>query len=197
MVETVKFIMSQVDHRLLENARKVTTKVSTFWADFKAFVNKGSIVDVAVGLILASAFGAVVNSFVDDILSPIIGLIAAKNLNNAYLPIKCPESLNISCTDIFLVTKTYPTLEMAHAVGIVTWNYGSFIQNLINFLIKSGMLYLIIKGFAIAHSLRSKKTAETQKECLYCLQKIHIKACKCSFCGSVVDKMILSEIHVD
>lgn len=186
-----------VDHRLLDNARKVTQNVSSVWTDFKTFINKGSIVDVAVGLILASAFGSVTNSFVDDILSPIIGLIAAKNLNNAYIPIKCPQQINISCTDVFLVTKTYPTLDAAHAVGIVTWNYGSFIQNVINFIIKSGFLYLIIKGFAVASSLRRKQKAETEKECLFCRQKIHINACKCSFCGSIVDKLILSEIHID
>jgi large conductance mechanosensitive channel len=190
--------MSRVDHQLLlENAKKVTNNVSSVWNDFKTFVNKGSIVDVAVGLIMASAFGAVANSFVDDILSPVIGLIAAKNLNNAYLPIKCPEALNISCSDVFLITRTYPTLELAHAVGIVTWNYGNFIQNLINFMIKSAFLYLIIKGIAISHRLRNKEQAKTQKDCLYCLQKIHIKACKCSFCGSVVDKIMLSEIHID
>ena len=189
--------MSQVDHRLLDNARIVKNNVSDVWADFKKFLNKGSIVDVAVGLILASAFGAVVNSFVDDILSPFIGLMASKNLNNAYLPIKCPESLNISCTDIFLITKTYPTLELAHGVGIVTWNYGNFIQNLINFMIKSGMLYLIIKGLTVASMLRKKEKADTQKDCLYCLQRIHINACKCSFCGSVVDKVTLSGIQIE
>ena len=186
-----------IDHKLLDNAKKVSTGVSSIWNDFKAFINKGSVVEVAVGLILASSFSAVVNSFVDDILSPIIGLIAANNLNNAYIPIKCPPNLNVSCSEIFIVTQTYPSLEAAHSVGIITWNYGKFFQEGFNFLIKSIMLYLIIKGFVAASSIRKKEKEAIERECLFCCKMIPLKASKCSFCCSVIDKSMGSQIHIE
>ena len=180
--------MSLVDHRLIDNAKKVTNKVTSVWTDFKSFVNRGSIIDVAVGLVLANAFGSVVNSFVDNILSPFIGLIASKNLNNAYIPIKCPDNSTVSCSDILLVTRTYPTIEAAQAVGIVTWNYGKFIQEFINFIIKGIVLFISIKAFTAASSRRKKEKAATERECLYCCSMIPIKASKCQFCGSNIDK---------
>ena len=182
-----------INHRLLDGANIA----KGFWSEFKDFLFKGSIVEVAVGMIIAAAFGAVVNSFIDDILSPILGLIASKNLNNAYIPIKCPDNSTVSCSDIFMVTKMYPTLESAHAVGIVTWNYGRFVQELINFIIKSSILYVIINGFAAASSLRKREKAATEKECVYCCSKIPINASKCFACGSVIDKLALEGIHID
>ena len=173
-----------INHRLLDGANIA----KGFWSEFKDFLFKGSIVEVAVGMIIAAAFGAVVNSFIDDILSPVLGLIASKNLNNAYIPIKCPDNSTVSCSDILLVTRTYPTIEAAQAIGIVTWNYGKFIQEFINFIIKGIVLFISIKAFTAASSRRKKEKAATERECLYCCSMIPIKASKCQFCGSNIDK---------
>lgn len=175
-------------HRLLDKTKHASKGAFRLWGEFKDFLFKGSIVEVAIGVMIAAAFGAVVNSFIDNMISPFLGLIAAKNLEHAYLPIKCPEGLDVTCTDVFSVTKTYPTVAAAQAAGIVTWNYGSFIEDFLNFIIKGLILFMSVKAISAASFKKTKEKVATERECLYCCAKIPIKALKCGSCGSDIDK---------
>jgi large conductance mechanosensitive channel len=185
---SLKKMSEDYGHRLLESTKKASKGVFSIWKEFKDFLFKGSIVEVTIGVIIAAAFGAIVESFTDNMISPFLGIAAAKNMHNAYLPIKCPEALNIACTDVFLVTSTYPTVADAQAAGIVTWNYGAFIEDFINFLIKGFILFMIVKVIAAASFRKKREKAATERECLYCCSMIPIKALKCSSCGSDIDK---------
>jgi len=179
------------DHRLFRHAKTASSGLFSIWTEFKNFLFEGSIAEVAIATIIAAAFGAIVSSFIDNMISPFLGLVAAKNLDHAYLPIKCPEALEISCTDIRLITKTYPTVASAQAAGIVTWNYGAFIQDLLNFLIQGFMLFMNVKMIAAASLKKTKEKAATERECFYCCTMIPIKALKCGSCGSDIDKSVV------
>ncbi len=104
--------------------------------EFKEFAMKGNVVDMAVGIIIGAAFGAIVKSLVDDIIMPPIGLILG----------------NVDFSDLFLVIKEgsvagpYFTLAQAKAAAAVTLNYGQFINVMVSFLIVSFAVFLLVKG---------------------------------------------------
>lgn len=139
------------------------------WKEFKTFIARGSVVDLAVGVIVGAAFGKIVTSFVNDILMPPIGLLL--------------NSVNFANLFITLSGGTYKTLEEAQAAGAVTMNYGLFINTIIDFLIVAFVIFLVVKQVN-----RLKKPAPpaepTTKECPYCLSAIPIKATRCPHCTS-------------
>lgn len=146
-----------------------------FFNDFKAFIMQGSVVDLAIGIIIGSAFSAVVNSVVDNLLMPPLGLLLGNaDFQDLYIVLKQGES-------------TLPagaTLEMAREVGAVTFNYGQFLTDFISFLLLGLGVFLIFKGL---RSLNQKKEAPeepTEKDCPYCQKTIPIKASRCPFCTS-------------
>ncbi|ORY44225.1 large-conductance mechanosensitive channel [Rhizoclosmatium globosum] len=161
--------------------------VGGFFADFKTFLMRGSLVDLAVGIIVGGAFNVIVQSFVNDLISPVIGLIGQKNLENLFLIMKC--------SDKSLVCKTgsndiYPTIAAAALDGAATWNYGRFLQNVIYFVIVAFVMFLVVKAYAKFLDLSKKEevaaAAVTTKKCEACLEEIHLDAKKCKFCASSV-----------
>ncbi len=145
--------------------------------EFKKFIMRGNVVDMAVGIVVGAAFGSLVKSFVDDILMPPIGLLLGKvDFGNLFLVLREGTT-----------PKPYPSLAAAKAVGAVTFNYGVFITTLINFLIIGCALFLVVKGM---NALRTKEeappAAPTTKECPQCLSVIPIKATRCAHCGIVL-----------
>lgn len=145
--------------------------------EFKKFILRGNVVDMAVGIVVGAAFGSIVKSLVDDILMPPIGLLLGKvDFSNLYIVLREGTS-----------SKPYPSLSAAKALGAVTFNYGVFITTLINFLIIGATLLLVGKGI---NALRAKEeaapAAPTTKECPECLSVIPIKATRCAHCGIVL-----------
>jgi len=145
--------------------------------DFKAFITRGNVVDMAVGIIIGAAFGGIVNSLVKDVLMPPIGLALGK----------------IDFSNLAVVMKQgspagpYATLADAQAAGAVTLNYGLFINTIIGFLIIALVVFFfIIKP--IARMQAPKKAAEpaapATKECPFCYTAIAIKATRCPNCTS-------------
>ena len=138
--------------------------------EFKEFAMKGNVVDMAVGIIIGAAFGAIVKSLVDDIIMPPIGLLLG----------------NVDFSDLFLVIKEgsvagpYFTLAQAKAAAAVTLNYGQFINVMVSFLIVSFAVFLLIKGI---NKFRKAAEAKT-KDCPYCLSQIPVKAVRCGHCTS-------------
>lgn len=148
-------------------------------AEFKEFVLRGNVIDLAVGVIIGAAFQTIVNSLVKDIISPLIGVITGGvDFSNKFvLLFKAPEGADVS------------TLSAAQAIGPV-FAYGSFITAVINFLIMSTVIFIMIKAI---NSLQGKKKQEApaivsdEKECPYCYKKIKINATRCPYCTSQLD----------
>jgi large conductance mechanosensitive channel len=137
--------------------------------EFKEFILRGNVLDLAVAVIIGAAFGAIVNSFVQDILMPPIGLLLGRvDFSNLFI--------NLSGTP-------YTSLADAKAAGAATINYGLFLNAIINFLIISLAIFLVVKA---ANKLQKPRPAEapTTKECPYCCSTIPIKATRCPNCTS-------------
>jgi large conductance mechanosensitive channel len=149
--------------------------------DFKAFIMKGNVVDMAVGIIIGVAFGAIVASAVKDVIMPPIGLALGK----------------IDFANLVIVLKQgttpgpYASLAAAQAAGAVTLNYGLFINTIINFLIIAAVVFFfIVRPIA---KMQAPKTvaapaAPTTKECPFCYTNIPIKATRCPNCTSPLTK---------
>ena len=148
----------------------------SFIKEFKEFAIKGSVIDMAVGIIIGGAFSPIVNSLVKDIIMPPIGFILGKvDFSNLYLSIT-PS------------VKKYQTLAEANEAGLVTINYGLFINTLISFLIVSFAVFLLVK---IINKLKAEKKEETcvalevvTKECPFCYSTINNRAKRCPYCTS-------------
>ncbi len=137
--------------------------------EFKEFIMRGNVLDLAIAVIIGAAFGKIVTSLVDDILMPPIGLLLGK----------------VDFSNLFynLGAARYATLAEAKAAGAPTLNYGIFINQVISFLIVAFVIFLIVRT---ANRLKSKQDAETgeptTKDCPFCLSTIPLKATRCAEC---------------
>lgn len=141
--------------------------------EFKEFISKGSVMDLAVGVIIGGAFSKIVSSLVDDIIMPLVGLLLG--------------GADISNYFVTLDGGKYATLAEAQEAGAATLNYGVFLNRIIDFLIIAFVLFLIIKSINKARALTKKPEAEaapTTKECPYCKSTIDINATRCPNCTS-------------
>jgi len=143
--------------------------------EFKEFALRGSVVDMAVGIIIGAAFGTIVNSLVKDVIMPPIGLLlGGLDFANFFLLLKAGSPAG-----------PYASLADAQAAGAVTINYGVFINALVSFLIVAFVLFLLIRGVNRMRREEEAPPAEpTTKECPYCLSAIPIKATRCPYCTS-------------
>jgi large conductance mechanosensitive channel len=150
--------------------------------EFKDFIMRGNVLDLAIGIIIGAAFGTIVNSLVKDIIMPPIGLLLGKvDFANLFLVIKSGDS----------IAPPYATLADAQTAGAVTFNYGLFINTLIAFIIVAFVVFLIVRAFNKARQAADakKKKAEvaaapTTKDCPYCFTAIPVKASRCPHCTS-------------
>lgn len=146
--------------------------MSKITKEFKEFIMRGNVMDMAVGVIVGGAFSNIINSLVNDVLMPVISLATGK----------------VDFTNLFIALdgQSYPTLDAAKASTSV-FAYGSFIQTVIQFLIIAFSIFMVVKGI---NMLRRPKpeAAPTTKECPYCKSEIHIDALKCPHCASELPK---------
>lgn len=142
--------------------------------EFKQFILRGNVLDMAVGVIVGGAFNNIVNSMVKDMLMPVLSLITGKiDFTNLFIPL---DGSGFGA---------YSTLQSALDAGVPVFAFGSFIQNVIQFLIMAFAIFLLVKGINKLH--RPAKTAEpvpATKICTYCKSEIHIEAVKCPHCAS-------------
>lgn len=134
--------------------------------EFKKFVMKGNVLDLAVGIIIGAAFGKVVTSFVNDILMPPVGLLVGK--------------VDFSNLFISLSGRSFESLVEAKKAGAPTLNYGLFLNTAIDFLIVGFAVFLLVKLVNRLHS--EEPVAATTKECPYCISTIPVKATRCPQC---------------
>ena len=148
--------------------------MKNFIKEFKEFAVKGNVVDLAIGIIIGSAFNGIVNSLVKDVVMPPIGLALKRvDFSNLFVTLGSGE---------------YNTIAEAQAAGAPTINYGIFINTLISFLITAFVVFLIVKWI---NRLKRKHEAgeeipATTKQCPFCFSMIDIKATRCSHCTSTI-----------
>jgi large conductance mechanosensitive channel len=147
--------------------------------DFKAFIMRGNVVDMAVGIIIGAAFGPIVNSFVKDVIMPPIGLALGKvDFANLFVVLKEGKE----------VAGPYASLAAAQTAGAVSINYGAFINTIINFIIIAAVVFFFIVRPIARMNARQKAPAApatpTTKECPYCKTNINIAATRCPNCTS-------------
>jgi large conductance mechanosensitive channel len=143
--------------------------------EFKEFAMRGTVLDMAVGIIIGAAFGTIVNSLVQDVIMPPVGLLLG----------------NVDFSNIFVVLREgkvagpYASAAAAKSAGAVTVNFGVFINTIISFLIIAFAVFLLVRT---VNKLKRQETtpppAPTTKECTYCLSHIPIKATRCPNCTS-------------
>jgi large conductance mechanosensitive channel len=142
--------------------------------EFKEFAMRGSVVDMAVGIIIGAAFGAVVKSLVADIIMPPIGLLLG----------------NVDFTNLFITLKAgkvagpYASLAAAQEAGAVTLNLGMFINTIVSFVIVAYAIFLIIRGINRLQRAPEAPPAALTKECPHCASEIPLKASRCPHCTS-------------
>jgi large conductance mechanosensitive channel len=136
--------------------------------EFKAFVMRGNVLDLAVGVIIGAAFGKIVSSLVDDILMPPIG--------------KLLKGVDFSNLFIALDGNSYPNLKDAKDHSVATLNYGLFLNTVINFLIVAFCVFLIIQLVSHWVSKPAPPAPPTTKECPQCAMTIPIQAKRCGHC---------------
>ena len=149
-----------------------------FVDEFKDFITKGNVMDMAVGVIIGGAFQGIISSLVDDIIMPLISAITG--------------GIDFSNWFISLDGNHYDTLAAAQAAGAATLGYGKFITGVINFLLMALVIFCMIKGIENLKNTVKKEDADaeaaapTEKECPYCKSMIPIGATKCAHCTSEV-----------
>ena len=144
--------------------------------DFKAFIMRGNVLDLAVAVVIGGAFGAIVKSLVDDIIMPPIGLLVG----------------HLDFANLFLVLKEgtksagpYLTQAQAKDAGAVTLNYGAFINNLVAFLIIAAAVFLIVRMVTKMYAKPAPKT-ETSTACPFCTMTVAKIATRCPHCTSAL-----------
>jgi large conductance mechanosensitive channel len=144
------------------------------WKEFKKFAMRGNIMDLAIGIVVGGAFASIVNSLVNDLIMPLLGLLIGRiNLANLFIQLGGDEK--------------YRTLRAARANGVLTINYGLFINSIINFLIISFSIFLVIRQInRWRDRLDTNQSKEVKKKCPYCFSDVHVEAIKCPQCTSIL-----------
>lgn len=146
------------------------------WKEFKAFVLRGNVMDLAVGVIIGAAFGNVVKSLVDDVIMPVIGVVTG----------------GVDFTDKFVLLKQgvkapgpYATLAEAKEAGAVALSYGVFINTLVTFLIVALAVFVLVRLVNKLYRRPAEPTPDTQP-CPYCTMTVSKRATKCPHCTSAL-----------
>lgn len=141
--------------------------------EFKEFAMRGNVMDMAVGIIIGAAFGAIVSSLVADVLMPPIGMLLG----------------NVDFSELFVVLQQgatagpYATIDAAKTAGAVTMNYGLFINAIVKFIIVAFAVFLMIRSInRLKKPEVATAAAPTTKDCPYCYSAVAIKATRCAFC---------------
>lgn len=145
--------------------------------EFKIFIMRGNVLDLAIGVIIGGAFQKIVNSLVNDIIMPLISLITG--------------GINFSNWFLALDNSSYTVLSEAQAGGANTLNYGLFLTEVLNFLIMAFVIFMFVKTMNRIAAKRKKAEAEPEPEktkvCPYCKSEIDIAASRCPHCTSQLD----------
>ena len=142
-----------------------------FFEDFKAFAMRGNVIDMAVGVVIGSAFGKITTSLVNDIFMPLLGILTG--------------GINFGGLFYALDGNEYASIEAATEAGVGTLNYGAFIQNIVDFVLIAFCMFLVIKFMAkMKKPEPAPAPAKAPRLCPYCRQEIADDATRCPHCTS-------------
>ena len=148
------------------------------WKEFKEFALKGNVLDMAVGVVIGSAFSAIVTSLVNDLFMPLISLLTG----------------NLDFNNLFLAMdgNTYETIAAAKEAGVATFNYGTFLSAVLNFILVAVGLFFFVKGVNKLRRMRTKEEPPApapapKRVCPYCFSEIADEATRCPHCTSVLE----------
>ena len=158
---------------MTEKMKKVAGKGKGLAGEFREFIMRGNVMDMAVGVIIGGAFQKIISSLVDDIIMPVISLLTGGiDFNNKF---------------VVLDGGTYATLDAAKEAGAATLNYGTFITVVVNFILMAFVIFMLVKCMNRVSERFAKEEAEapaTTKICPKCKSEINIEATKCPCCTS-------------
>lgn len=144
------------------------------WREFRKFVARGNVFDLAVGIVIGAAFGTVVSSFVKDVLMPPVGMLSG-GIDFAELYV------NLSGTE-------YASLAEATEAGAATINYGVFLNNVLSFLIVAFVVFLMVRGYnRLREREKEAPPPPSEKECPHCRMTVPIAATRCGHCTSELE----------
>ena len=146
--------------------------------EFSEFLKRGSLIDMAIGIAVGTAFATIANSLVEDIVMPPVGMLLG----------------NVEFGDLFLLLRSgdpagpYPTLAAAREAGAVAIAYGSFIENVLTFLVIAAVFFMILRSL---NRLRREEPgtaaqATRTKTCPFCITTVPVQATRCSACTSAL-----------
>lgn len=143
------------------------------WQEFKTFVARGNVLDLAIGIVLGAAFGTVVSSFVSDVLMPPIGMLAGRiDFTELYV--------NLSGTE-------YESLAAATQAGAPTINYGVFLNNVLSFFIVAFSVFLVVRAYnRMMVSQQETAPPPSEKTCPRCGMAVPVAATRCGHCTSEI-----------
>ena len=143
--------------------------------EFREFIARGSVVDMAVGIAVGAAFGAIAKSLVNDVIMPVVGLVLG----------------SADFGDLFVVLREgtpaapYPTLQAAQEAGAVTVNYGLFLNSIITFLIIAAAVFMLVRAInSVRRQEEGSPPPPTEEKCPFCLMPVPIEATRCPHCTS-------------
>ena len=143
-----------------------------FLNEFKEFAMRGNVVDMAIGVIIGGAFGKIVTSLVNDLFMPLIGLITGGvNVSNMFIQLGGRDTI-------------YSSLDAAKEAGVATFNYGNFIQTVIDFILVALCLFLVIKAMNKMKKKEEPAPAKPARKCPFCKSEIADDATRCPHCTS-------------
>ncbi len=147
--------------------------------EFRDFLMRGNVLDLAVGVIIGGAFQAIINSVVNDLIMPLVGWVTGGiNFSDQFLVLRYPGGVEVA----------YQSLAAAKAAGASTFAYGAFVTALLNFFIMAVVIFLMVKGINKLQSIRQKPEEKevTTKSCPFCCSEIPVKATRCPNCTSEI-----------
>jgi large conductance mechanosensitive channel len=148
------------------------------WKELKAFILRGNVIDLAVGVIMGGAFNTVIKSLVNDVIMPPIGLLLGQvNFVDLFLQLKAGDPMG-----------PYATLADAQAAGAVAISYGVFVNNVVSLILTGIAVFFVVRGInRMNRKEPAPPAAPTTKSCPYCLSTIPIKATRCPNCTSQLE----------
>ncbi|KAF9115258.1 hypothetical protein BGX27_008379 [Mortierella sp. AM989] len=186
----VKGGISQMENGLNDVSGKlnkvpgISQGVSIF-ADYRKFLDRGNVIDLAVAVVIGAAFTGIVDSLVKDIVAPILALASGRALEENFVILRKNEAFP---------NPDYSTRASVKASDALSWNYGNFIQTVINFFIISACVFVIVKLYQMG---RNTTIAITEKKCKYCAGLIELTAVRCSKCTSWLDLDVYARSEAD
>ncbi|KAJ3239530.1 hypothetical protein HDU81_005757 [Chytriomyces hyalinus] len=183
----IKSILRRTGHNVAYGVKTGATRTGmAAWKVFEnieAFLENGNVIDLAVGVIMGAAFTSIIQSFVQDLITPFIGLATQKNIENNFMVLRCPTITTSGTTTAtndticqLGIKHSYQTPTEATNAGAVTWNWGRFMQTFINFMLVSTITFFFVKLYAASFVKFNSSPPPKMKRCGECAEECHSKA---------------------